>query len=214
METTNININEEFLKPKDFIKICGITYQTFWNWVKLGKIEVKKTPTNKNLIKKSELLKLNLISKPKKEEKINIIYARVSNTKQKEDLNSQIERLTNFCISNNIKIDETFSEIASGINFNRLKFNQILKLVLENKVSKIIIEHKDRFCRFGFELFENLSKFYNFEFIISTVNPIEIESFENELITDLISIVHHFSMKLYSNRRKKIKDLVNNLKIL
>jgi predicted site-specific integrase-resolvase len=173
---------------------------------------VIRTPTNKYLINKSELLKLNLI-RTKTINKINIIYARVSNTKQKEDLNRQVERLSQFCSNNGIKIDEVFFEIASGMNYERLKFNKILQLILENKVSKIIIEHKDRFCRFGFELFENLSKIYNFEFIITISNPTEIESFENELTNDLISIIHHFSMKLYSNRRQKFKKLANNLKL-
>jgi predicted site-specific integrase-resolvase len=204
--------DQEFLKPKDFTKLCGITYQTFWNWVKANKISVVKTQTNKYLISKSELLRLNLI-KVKNINKINIIYARVSSTKQKDDLNRQIERLTKFCVVNNIKIDETFFEIASGMNYDRLKFNKILQLILENKVSKIIIEHKDRFCRFGFELFENLSKIYDFEFVITTNNPVEIESFENELTNDLISIIHHFSMKLYSNRRQKFKKLANDLKL-
>ena len=208
----NIQEIQEFIKPKEFTKLCGITYQTFWNWVQTKKINVIRTPTNKYLINKSELLKLNLI-RTKTINKINIIYARVSNTKQKEDLNRQVERLSQFCSNNGIKIDEVFFEIASGMNYERLKFNKILQLILENKVSKIIIEHKDRFCRFGFELFENLSKIYNFEFIITISNPTEIESFENELTNDLISIIHHFSMKLYSNRRQKFKKLANNLKL-
>jgi predicted site-specific integrase-resolvase len=204
-------MDKEFLKPREFIKLINITYRTFWNWVKSGKINVIRTPTNTYLIPKSELLRLSLI-KHEVVKKFNIIYARVSNTKQKDDLNRQIERLAQFCSVNSIEVDETFSEIASGMNFSRLKFNEIITLMTENRISKIIIEHKDRFCRFGFELFENLSKIYNFEFIITTNSPLEIESFENELTNDLISIIHHFSMKMYSNRRKKFKELANNLR--
>jgi len=206
-----MELNEEFIKPRQFIKLVGISYQTFWNWVKAGKINAIRTPTNKYIISKSELKNLNFY-KTNPIKKINVIYARVSNTKQKDDLNSQIQRLTQFCSTNNILVDETYSEIASGMNYDRSKFNKILELILEHKIDKIIIEHKDRFCRFGFELFENLTKLYNFQFIITTTNPLEIESFEQELTNDLISIIHHFSMKLYSNRRKKFKELADNLK--
>jgi predicted site-specific integrase-resolvase len=208
-----MEIQETFIKPREFTKIAGISYQTLWNWIRTNKVTAIRTPTNKYLINRSELTKLNLTNS-RTIKKINIIYARVSNTKQKDDLNHQIERLTNYCSSNNIKVDETFYEIASGMNFDRPKFNKILQMILENKISKIVIEHKDRFCRFGFELFENLSRIYNFEFVITTNSPLEIESFENELTNDLISIIHHFSMKLYSNRRKKFKELANNLKTL
>jgi predicted site-specific integrase-resolvase len=202
--------DKEFLKPREFIKLIGIRYQTLWNWIQKGKINAIKTPTGKYIINRSELIKLNFY-KPKIVSKLNIIYARVSNTKQKDDLGRQIERLTKFCSANNILVNETFSEIGSGMNFDRLKFNKILQLILDKQVNKIIIEHKDRFCRFGFELFENLSKLYNFEFIITCNDPLHIESFENELTNDLISIIHHFSMKLYSNRRQKFKELANSL---
>ena len=118
--------DQEFLKPKDFTKLCGITYQTFWNWVKANKISVVKTQTNKYLISKSELLRLNLI-KVKNINKINIIYARVSSTKQKDDLNRQIERLTKFCVVNNIKITPFLKYyFATSLVFN-LPINENIK---------------------------------------------------------------------------------------
>jgi predicted site-specific integrase-resolvase len=79
---------------------------------------------------------------------------------------------------------------------------------LNNEIDTIIIENKDRLCRFGFELFENLCKCFNTKIIVTS--NIEDKTYEQELTEDLISIIHYFSMKSYSNRRKlnKAKEIL------
>ena len=201
----------EFISPKEFKKLIDVSYRTVWNWIKSGKIKSIRSATNRHLIPISELEKLK-ITKPIEIQKINVIYARVSNTKQNDDLKRQIERLSKYASSNNIKIDKIFSDIGSGMNFNRRYFSELFNLILKNQINIILIEHKDRLCRFAFEVFEKLSILFNFKLEIVCQNPLESESFEQELTNDMISIIHHFSMKLYSNRRKKFKKLILELK--
>ena len=201
----------EFISPKEFKKLIDVTYKTVWNWIKSGKIKSVRSASNRHLIPVSELEKLK-ICKPVEIQKINIIYARVSNTKQNDDLKRQIERLSNYASFNNIKIDKVFSDIGSGMNFNRKHFLEIFNLLLKKQINILLIEHKDRLCRFAFEIFEKLSGLFNFKLIVVCQTPLESESFEQELTNDMISIIHHFSMKLYSNRRKKFKKLITELK--
>jgi len=199
-----------FYTPKELRLLLGVTYRTIWNWIKAGKISTVKTSTNRHLIPASELEKLKII-KPVLTPKYNIIYARVSNTKQKEDLNRQIERLSNYALINGIEIHRILFDIGSGMNFNRKQFVKLFNLILNSQFSHIIIENKDRLCRFAFEIFENLSTVFNFKITITCQVPLENESFEQELTNDLIAIIHHFSMKLYSNRRFKFKNIIKAL---
>ena len=98
------------------------------------------------------------------------------------------------------------------MNFtDRKEFNKLLELVLSKKVKYIIVENKDRLARFGFELLEQTFKMFGTTIIVTS--NIENKTYEQELTEDLISIIHHFSMKSYSNRRKlnKLKqELLNN----
>lgn len=142
--------------------------------------------------------------------RVNIIYCRVSNTKQKLDLDNQEKIMKKFAISSGNKIDKIYKEISSGMNENRNKFNEIINMVLENKVNKIFISYKDRLSRFGFKYFENMFKKFNTEIII--LNLTKEEDFQDELVNDFISIIHHFSIKMYSNRRKELNELKKKLK--
>lgn len=143
-------------------------------------------------------------------QRLNVLYCRVSNTKQKNDLETQKQILTNYCNSHSLLVDKIFSEIASGMNENRKEFNELINLILEGKVARIFITYKDRFTRFGFEYFNNLCKYFNTEIIVLE-NQINEENFQKELTEDLISIIHHFSMKMYSNRRKQLKEMTKKL---
>lgn len=109
-----------------------------------------------------------------------------------------------------VKPDLILEDIASGMNENRNNFNHLLSLVFENKVNTIYISYKDRLTRFGFDYFKNI--FNKFNTKIEILNLTDESSFQNELTNDLISIIHHFSMKLYSNRRKKFKEIQQKIK--
>ena len=110
-----------------------------------------------------------------------------------------------------IPMYKIFIDVKSGMNFQRKDFLELIDLIIESKVSKIFIENKDRLVRFGFELLQELCKKVECEIVV--VNDLSDKNFEQELTEDLLSIIHYFSMKSYSNRRKlnKLKkELMND----
>src|SRR5699024_7540320 len=97
-------------------------------------------------------------------------------------------------------------DIASGISFERRKeFFELLDLVIDGKVSKVIITYKDRLSRVGFDLFKHLFAKYHTEIIVmSELNDKKTD--EQEIFEEIISLLHAFSIRMYSRRRKKIKE--------
>lgn len=132
-----------------------------------------------------------------------VVYTRVSSSGQKEDLKNQRKALESYCAGKSYNVDEWIEEVASGLNYKRKKFCQLLEDVEMGKVSKIVIAHKDRFIRFGFEWFDAFAKRHNTK--IEVMNH-ESLSPETEMTKDLLSIIHCFSLRLYGLRKYK-KDL-------
>ena len=113
-------------------------------------------------------------------------------------------------VSNGIICDDVYSDIASGMNENRKAFNKLIDDVIKGEIQTIYISFKDRLTRFGFNYFVNIFKKYDCE--IKILNSTKEDDFQNELLEDIISIIHHFSMKLYSNRRSILKNTEGLLK--
>ncbi|MFA5754046.1 MAG: IS607 family transposase [Patescibacteria group bacterium] len=193
----------KMVNAKTIKKEFGICSQTLNNWRRNNSIVYEKI-NSKHFIYDIESIKGD------QKQRKNIIYCRVSNTKQSEDLYKQEQILREYCVKNGIKIHEIYSEIASGMNENRKKFNEMLTEVINGNISKIFISYKDRLTRFGFNYFEKL--FEKFGCIIEVLNSTDEKTYEEELTEDLISIIHHFSMKMYSNRRKQFKEVEKILK--
>ena len=129
-------------------------------------------------------------------------YTRVSTNNQKDDLKNQVKFLLDFANAKGIIIDETIEDIGSGLNYNRKKWNKLIEHCMENKIDSIMITHKDRFIRFGYEWFERFLGKYNVKIIVvnnETLSPNE------ELVQDIISILHVFSCKIYGMRKYKKK---------
>lgn len=124
----------------------------------------------------------------------------------------QIEIIKKYCLSNGIIINKIYQDIASGMNENRKDFNILINDVISGKINKIYISFKDRLTRFGFDYFKNLFAKYDTQIIVLDELEESSKIFQDELTDDLISIIHHFSMKLYSNRRKKFKAIENLIK--
>ena len=140
---------------------------------------------------------------------MNVIYCRVSNAKQQDDLKRQEQILREYCVSNGIIPDRVISDIASGMNEDRKGLQDLIGLVKEGKVKTVYVSYKDRLTRFGFGYFKYLFGLFGTE--ICVVNLTTEEDFQQELTQDFISILHHFSMKLYSNRRKELKKLKTDM---
>ena len=188
-------------------EICNelkISITTLHNWKKQNKLSIRRLSPTKFLYDIDHILGNNQSTAKK-----NVIYARVSNTKQKEDLQRQISFIREFMVKNGIVPDQEFSDIGSGMNENRHEFNNLIKEVINGNIDTIFISYKDRLTRFGFGYFEFL--FEQFGTTIKVINLTKEEDFQNELVEDLTSIIHHFSMKLYSNRRKELKQTMKNI---
>ena len=186
-----------WLKSKEFKKILGLSNQALYERRKKGSLKFKII-NNVYFYWLEENIETDTTRQ-------NVIYCRVSNTKQRDDLDKQETILKEYAVSNGYKIDYIFKDIASGMNENRKDLNELIKLVVENKVNKVFISYKDRLTRFGYNYFEYIFKMFGTE--IEVVNLTKEEDFQTELTQDLISIIHHFSMKMYSNRRKELNAL-------
>ena len=185
-------------EAKEYFHISGAT---LYQWKSTGKINAKQ------LSSKKILYDIDSFEDFQPKQKQNVIYARVSNTKQTNDLDRQIETIKSYAISNGVKIDKVYKEIASGMNENRKEFNSMLRDIFAGNVDKVFVSYKDRLTRFGFDYFKNIFSEFGVEIIVIDELEETNSDFQKELSNDLISIIHNFSMKLYSNKRKKLKEI-------
>lgn len=135
----------------------------------------------------------------------------MSASKQKPDLNNQIELLKQFCFTNGYTISGIYSDIASGISFEkRNDFFKMLDDIIDNKVERVVITYKDRLSRIGFDLFYHLFQKYNCEIVImSEVGSEKLD--RQEIFEEIVSLLHCYSMKFYSKRKiQKVKEVLTN----
>ena len=196
------------MKAKDVLKILNITRPTLTKYIKENKIKVDSV-INGHYVYNYESVYSLIGLKKEKQNRLNVIYARVSNPPKKY-LDKQLKRLINFCSEKGITIDKEYFDIKSGMNFERDQFKDLIQEIVKGNIELIVIENKDRLCRFGFDLFNEFCKYFKTKIIV--VNELSEKNFEQELTEDLISIIHYFSMKSYSHRRKlnKIKKELEN----
>ena len=185
-------------EAKEYFHITG---PTLYQWKVKGKINAKQLSTKKILYDIDSFEEFQ----PKRKQ--NVIYARVSNTKQADDLSRQIEIVKSYAISNGVKIDKVYKEIASGMNENRKELNSMLREIFAGNIDKVFVSYKDRLTRFGFDYFKNILSEFGVEIVVIDELEETNSDFQKELSNDLISIIYHFSMKLYSNRKKKLKEI-------
>lgn len=192
------------MKAKEVLKILCISRPTLTKYVKTGVIKATlQTNGDYDYDEESVLTKSGIDTTLRK----CIIYGRVSTQKQKKDLENQLQILTEFANSNGYCVDKVYSDIASGLTFDRENFQKILFEVLDRKVKTLIIRDKDRLTRVSFEMWKSLFRNFNCEIIV--MNELQNnKSEEQEIFEDIISMIHCFSMRMYSSRRKKKIQLV------
>ena len=194
-------------KPQEFAEMIGVSVKTLQRWDKEGKLKAYRTPTDRRYYTHKQYV--DYMGDGNCKHGKTVIYTRVSTSNQKDDLQNQVEFLKQYANSKGIIVDEVFEDIGSGLNYNRKKWNKLIEDCMLGLIKTVIIAHKDRFIRFGFDWFATfLSTRFNVKIII--LNDI-ISSPEDELIQDLISIIHVFSCRIYGLRKykKKIKESFN-----
>ena len=195
MNTTNITN----YKPKDFAELLGVSVKTLQRWDREGILKANRTPTDRRYYTYDQYLQFKGIQTENDRRDI-VIYARVSTKNQKEDLQNQVEFLKQFCNAKGIIVNQCIEDFGSGLNYNRKKWNKLLEEVMENKIKMIVISSKDRFIRFGYDWFEKFCEKFHTKIMI--VNN-EALSPNEELVQDIISILHVFSYRLYGLRKYK-----------
>lgn len=186
------------MKAKDVLKILGVTRPTLTKYVKDSTIKTL-AKHNGQYVYDDESVYAFLGMKKEKHKRMNVVYARTSNPPKKYT-EEQSMRLVNFCTSNGLTVDEVILDVKSGMNFQRDGLSKLIQMIVKGEIENIIIENKDRLCRFGFELFEEFCKYYKTKIIV--VNDLTEKLYKQELTEDLISIINYFSMKSYSHRKK------------
>jgi putative resolvase len=197
------------MKAKEVLKLLKITRPTLCQYVRDKKIKVKELPNGFYDYNKEDVFKIlnkDLI-------RSNVIYCRVSTNKQKNDLKNQENIIRKFCNNNGIVINDVYSDIGSGINFDRKEFVRLLNSIIQYKIDRIFITYKDRLSRISFNMFKNLFKHFECEIVV--LNEIDDSKLiEKEIFNEIIGLIHCFAMKVYSNRRKeKLKLVEKDLKL-
>ena len=192
------------LRPKEVCQRLGISYATLREYVKKGYIQPVVLETGKWRFREEDVERLMGIVRKRKA----ILYARVSSNTQKDDLINQVKYLEESVR----EYDQVITDVGSGLNVRRKGFIKLLRMILNNEVSKVVIAYPDRLVRFGFEIIEEVCKAHNCEIVV--LNR-EDKTPERELIEDLISILVSFSGKLYgmrSHRYEKVRKCVEEIK--
>lgn len=190
------------IRLNDMAKRLGVSVKTLQRWDREGILVAKRNPNNRRYYTEDQYLEY-IGSSCKKDKKI-IAYVRVSNNNQKDDLQNQITFIRNYVNAKGEILDDVIQDIGSGLNYNRKHWNDLLfNQISKGEIGKIYITYKDRFVRFGFDWFERYCNHHDCEILIIN-NP--DTSPQQELIDDLISIIHVFSCRIYGLRKYK-KDI-------
>ena len=196
---------EKYYSIHAFSKILGVTPQTLRNWDKLGKLKPHHTAENGYRYYSQE--QLDNILNNQKVKRITIGYCRVSSYKQKDDLNRQCENMRTYLLAQG-KPFRIIQDVGSGINYRNKGLIELIELINDNCVDKVVILYKDRLLRFGAELVEEFARLHNCEIeIIDRAEKTE----QQELVEDLIQIITVFSCKLQGKRAHKAKKLIQEL---
>jgi len=188
------------IKPNEMAKRLGMSVKTLQRWDLDGTLVAHRTPKNRRYYTEEQYL--DYVKGDTEPKRKHIAYARVSNVGQKDDLKDQEDFLRTYINAKGVIPDEFLTDIGSGLNYKRKKWNQLLDSVMQGEVDTIYITYKDRFVRFGYDWFEQFCSRFNTK--IEVLNNPE-SSPQQELVEDLISIIQVFSCRISGLRKYKKK---------
>ena len=191
-----------FIKIGEAAKLLGISVQTLRRWEKTGYLKPDRISDGKTRYYSLDKL---LGALPGKEAELTIGYARVSSHDQKSDLKTQASALSTYCLQQGFTY-EIIEDLGSGMNYKKKGLHKLLNLILQRKIKRLVLTHKDRLLRFGAELIFTLCEIHNIEIIL--INQGADLSFEEELAQDVLEIITVFSARLYGSRSKKNLKLI------
>lgn len=176
-------------KISQYAKKFNVTTRTVWNWIYAGKLHIERTDTNRVLIVDDEDCDIKQHA---------AIYARVSSSENKSNLETQKQRLLDYCAAKGYQVKRIVTETGSGLNDKRTKLESLLT---DYSIKIIVAEHTDRIARFGLNYINKLLEMQGRRFeIINSSNDDK-----KELIDDFVAIITSFCARIYGHRRSKRK---------
>ncbi len=175
------------MKLSQYARKAGISYKTAWRWYKAGTLDAYQTPTGMVIVRDLQIERTGTGRIA--------LYARVSSVDQKSDLERQVQRLRDYAAARGYQVAKEVTEIASGLNDSRPKF---LKLLEDTTIGTIIVEHKDRSTRFGWNYITTLMEAQGRR--MEAVFPDETK---DDLVNDFVSIITSMAVRIYGRRGSK-----------
>ncbi len=188
-------------------EILGVSNTTLRRWEASGKLVPERTAGNQRRYRLSQINPA-LVRNAEADRKT-IAYARVSSHDQKADLERQKQVLELYCATQGWTFN-LISDLGSGMNYHKKGLGQLLEMILDGKVSRLVITHKDRLLRFGAELVFAICEAKQVEVVI--LNRGEDTSFEEDLAKDVLEIITVFSARLYGSRSHKNQKLIDGIR--
>lgn len=193
----------KLLTLQEASEILNVSKKALRGWDNSGKLKAVKTFGGHRRYNEDDIRKLSGES-----EKVEItnkpiaIYGRVSSheQKQKGDLDRQCQRLSEYCAKHKYQVDHIIKDVGSGLSDTRVGFLKLINLVIERKINKVVIEHKDRLTRFQYEI---LVKFFNSYDVLIECLEVPDKDSEEEFVNDIMMLMASFSGKLYGRRSAK-----------
>ncbi len=187
----------------EFADELGVHAQTVKRWCRNGNLDYTRTPGGERRIPHRELRRLADDTRPT--DRVGL-YARVSSHGQKDsgDLNRQLDRLADSAHDHGWSVENTYTDVGSGLNEDRRGLNSLLDAVEEADYGRILVTYEDRLTRFGFSYLER--QFDCYGVTVTVIEHETIKSAQQELVADLIKLVASFSGKLYGMRSSKTTD--------
>ena len=174
------------MRLSQYAKKMGVTYKTAFRWWKAGKLDAYQLDTGTVVVREpAQPQEATLIA----------LYARVSSADQKDDLERQMQRLKDYAASRGYQVSKQVSELASGLNDHRPK---LMKLLTDLSSGVIIIEHRDRLTRFGFNYIDQLLQVQGRK--LEVIFPSETD---NDLVDDFIAVITSMASRIYGRRTSK-----------
>ena len=188
------------MRAKETLEILQVHRVTLNRYIREGRIRVTKLGNGRYDYNDEDVLAF--VGKRKKTHGTKVIsYSRVSTQVQRDQLKEQTQRIYESCVSRGLVLDAQYEDIGSGMSSDRKSFEKVCQMIFHGDVELLVIENKDRLVRFGFEMLEKFFKYFGCKILVLN-DVIENKSYEQELTEDLISVIHYFTMKSYSHRRK------------
>ena len=197
---------ENTISTEKAAKLLGVAVKTLQRWEREGRlVPVARTDSNRRLYTEKQIRDFiglrNAVSEPTRL----VAYCRVSSAAQKPDLANQRKVLEEFVVAKGLANVEFIEEVGGGLNFKRKRFLALMDEVGRREIKTLILAHRDRLTRFGFEWFEHFAEANGCEVLVLNQERL---SPEQEMVQDLMTIVHCFSSRLYGlrNYRKKLDE--------